>query len=445
MKGLLLCLLFSATLTIPALAQEANEPIVFKTDGIRYQVNAENNATVSLMPIDDGYQGDFVLPAQVTDESTGTTYTVTGIGNEAFYRSKCDKITLPATLTSIAGNAFFYCTMKEFVVDAASTAYTALDGILYTKDMSAILSFPNSKDFGNYQLPETVTSIGDYAFCSVWLTQFDIPEQITSIGEGAFMDTRLRSFEIPATVKNIGSAVLQNCRSLKTVSFPEGMTVLPDHILASSYMLEKVDLPSTLTRIGTYAFSGTFIYSYGSLVQEIVIPDNVTTIESGAFDGCRGLKTVTLNKNLQTIDLFAFTRCSALTKLISLNPEPPKCLGMVEEENDVEGAFNEVPASCVLYVPENSVESYRTAWGSKFTDIRPLETSGIDNITPNGSDMHVSTADGVLTVSAASPVEVFDTTGKKLASSASGSFSTPLTPGVYIVRAGLRSMKVVVR
>lgn len=371
MKRILLTALFTGLFAAASFAQEADadEPVIFKTsDGFRFQVNAADPATVSLLPVDNGYKGDVTVPSQATDDATGTTYTVTALGEEAFYGSRCGKITLPSTVSVITGNAFFNCTMKEFAVDAANTGFTTVDGVLYNKDMTTIVSFPNGKDFGGYTLPETITAIGDYAFCSVWLQQFDVPSQVESIGAGAFMDTSLRTFEVPATVKSVGEGALQNCVSLTSVTFPEGMTLMPDHILASSYMLEKVNFPSTLTRIGLYAFSGTFVYDYGNLITEITVPDNVTAIDAGAFDGCRALKTVTLGSSLATIDLYAFSRCSGLTKLVSLNTTPPFCLGM-SAENDVTGAFNEVPSTCVLYVPEGSSDAYRASWGTKFADI----------------------------------------------------------------------------
>lgn len=72
-----------------AYAQEADSPVTFTTDGVRFQVNEADQTTVTVMPVSSSYPADVVIPEHVTDASTGISYTVTGIGEEAFYLAKC--------------------------------------------------------------------------------------------------------------------------------------------------------------------------------------------------------------------------------------------------------------------------------------------------------------------------------------------------------------------
>lgn len=421
------------------------EPVKFKTsDGFLFQVNEADPTTVSLLPIVDGYQGEeLVIPSTATNDATGKTYTVTTIAADAFYSAKASKITFPATVTEIHGRAFFNSSVASIVVDESNAVYVSVDGLLYTKDMATLCCFPPRHDFGDYKLPETVTRLGDYAFCGVFLKEFELPARVTSIGEGAFMGTKLKTMVVPSTVEELGGGAFQNCRSLTSIQFPEGMTLMPDHVLTFCNMLGSVNLPSSLTSIGEYAFNGTFVYgnTYG-LIDEIVIPDKVVSIGTGAFQGDRGLTAVTLGKSVASIDLYAFAQCSGLKSVTSLNEVPPVCLQFDGNADEVVNTFAEVPDDCVLYVPAEAVNAYTASWGYKFKDIRGIDTGGVDNVADDDSSFAVSASHGMLSVSADGPVEVFDAAGAMVASAADGRILKAFTPGIYVVRSGSHIVKV---
>ena len=78
-----------------------------KIDGIYYNLNSEGK-TAEVTFVDKNYSGEVVIPSSIT--SKGKEYTVTSIGNEAFY--KCSGLTsvdIPNSVTSIGGGAFEYC------------------------------------------------------------------------------------------------------------------------------------------------------------------------------------------------------------------------------------------------------------------------------------------------------------------------------------------------
>ncbi len=429
-------------------AQDEAERVTFKTsDGFYFVVNDDEPTSVSLLPVSDGYQGDVVtVPSAATDPSTGITYTVTTIGEQAFYYSRCPKVVYPATIAKIDGSALFNSSVADVEIAEGNETYLSVDGIVYTKDMTTLWSFPPEHKYDGYVLPETVTAIGDYAFCGLfYLSSFEIPARVKSIGEAAFMGTRLKNIVIPSTVESVGSAAFQNCKQLVSIEFPEGMTLMPDHVLTYCSKLESVNLPSSLTKIGGYAFNGAFIYgkTYGfKCVDEITVPDEVTEIEYGAFQGNRGLVSVTLGKKVSNIGLFAFAQCSALKSLTSLNTVPPVCEELDQAASGVEDAFAEVPEDCVLYVPAESVDAYKAAWGVKFTDIRPIDSAGIEDAGLESGSFEVNVAGGVLTVVASGAVEVYNCAGVKVASSHDGRVAASLPAGVYIVRGAGRVAKV---
>ena len=415
---------------------DVDEPVTFKVAGIRYQVNQSPQASVTVVNVEAN--AALAIPARVEDEAS-VAYDVTAIAGEAFYGSKSAEASIPASVTSIADNAFFSCNLSSISVADDNEAYKAVDGVLYDKNMTTLCCFPPSKSADNYQLPESVSRIGGYAFCGVWLTAFDIPERVTAIGRGAFMGTKIKKMDIPASVTEIGGAAFQNCQSLTSITFPEGMTLMPDHILATSWMLSSVNLPGSLTEIGDYAFNLTF--SYG-MVKEITIPDNVTSIGMGAFQGDRGLTSLTLGRKVDTINWYAFAQCAGLRKLVSLNTEVPECVSFSDNDDEVLYAFNEVPDDCVLYVPEESVELYEAAWGVKFKDIRPLDNGGVGEVVSADDAMNISVSGGVLNVSASESVEVFNVAGVKVASASGHTLSIALPSGLYVVKSGARTAKV---
>jgi hypothetical protein len=115
---------------------------------------------------------------------------VTSIGEGAFEDcTSLTSVTIPKSVTSIGDYAFGYCrALEKFEVDLNNNNYTSVDGVLFDKEKSKLIAYPNSHGT-TYEIPSGVTSIGDYAF--LWcrsLTSVTIPNSVTSIGEGAFED-----------------------------------------------------------------------------------------------------------------------------------------------------------------------------------------------------------------------------------------------------------------
>ena len=121
---------------------------------------------------------------------------VTSIGSYAF--CNCNALTsvnIPASVTSIGSGAFTYCqSLTTITVDGKNTKYTAQNGVLFNKDLTQVLCYPAGKTDTSYALPSSVTSIADYAFQGVRLTNLTIPKSVTRIGEDAFWASKLTDF-----------------------------------------------------------------------------------------------------------------------------------------------------------------------------------------------------------------------------------------------------------
>jgi formylglycine-generating enzyme required for sulfatase activity len=113
---------------------------------------------------------------------------VTNIGAYAFEDcSGLTSVTIPDSVTSIGNYAFEYCTrLTAITVDALNPVYSSLDGVLYDKGRTRLIQCPGGKA-GSVAIPDSVTNIGDYAFCDcASLTNVTIGTGVTSIGDSAF-------------------------------------------------------------------------------------------------------------------------------------------------------------------------------------------------------------------------------------------------------------------
>lgn len=97
-------------------------------------------------------------------------------------------------------------------------------------------------------------------------------------------------------------------RTVTEVIIPETVKDISDRTFYNCYNLEKVNIPTSLQNIGTYAF-------YNSYIKNIVIPDNVSTIGQYAFNGCSNLTSVYIGNSITTIARYAFQNCSNITEM----------------------------------------------------------------------------------------------------------------------------------
>ncbi len=109
---------------------------------------------------------------------------VTSIGSSAFENcTSLKNITIPNSVTSIGSRAFENCTSLENInVSSANTLYSSVDGVLFSKDKTELIKYPEGKTAKSYTIPESVTSIGSYAFSRCTnLKNITITDSLTSI------------------------------------------------------------------------------------------------------------------------------------------------------------------------------------------------------------------------------------------------------------------------
>ena len=146
---------------------------------------------------------------------------VTSIGNSAFYG--CDgltSVTIPNSVTGIGSLAFGNCSgLTSISVASGNSKYSSSNGVLFNYNKTTLIQYPAGKS-GSYSIPNSVTSIGSYAFyyCK-GLTSITIPNSVTSIGSYAFENcSGLTSITIPNSVTSIGSWAFDGCTGLTSIT-----------------------------------------------------------------------------------------------------------------------------------------------------------------------------------------------------------------------------------
>jgi len=154
--------------------------------------------------------------------------TVTSIGSSTFdHCTSLSSVTIPDSVTSIGNGAFGICTsLTAISVDSDNANYSIIDGVLFNKDTTAIIIYPAGKQSAAYTIPDSVTSIGQYAFAGCKsLSSVTIPDSVTSIGNHAFdYCTSLSSVTIPDSVTSIVFFAFDGCSKLTSLTFKDPTT-----------------------------------------------------------------------------------------------------------------------------------------------------------------------------------------------------------------------------
>lgn len=323
-----------------------------------------------------------------------------------------ESIRISASVSKIGSRMFAGCpNLKSIVVEEGNKKYDSRENcnaIVETATNTLVCGTENST------IPSTITAIGSSAFAETGLKNFVIPEGITSIQYGAFENCQnLKSVTLPQSLKKLEYRVFAKS-GLTSVVIPEGITRLPDGTFTECQNLETVTLPTTLEAIENNAFSNSGLTSIfipkgvtsisstsfnycgklstisvsdenttydsrnncNAIIQtatnqilrgtsNTIIPNTATSIGDNAFNDINSLTSIVIPESVTSIGQYAFKFCNSLAEVV--------CKAKVASQLNSDAFSNDVLSKATLYVPEESVESYKAdgEW-KKFSDIQPL-------------------------------------------------------------------------
>lgn len=291
---------------------------------------------------------------------------VTTIKSYAF--ESCDSltgVTIPASVTSLDDRAFAGCyQLTSIQVDKANPNYSSdTRGVVFNKDKTELLSAPGGIS-GSYTIPDSVTSLGPYAFydCDQPFSVV-IPDSVTHIGTEAFNKCDgLTSVRFPNYVTYLGNSMFDNCPNLEYTVYDNakylgnegnpyvflkmpvstdiasceiapGTTIVGPYAFQRCTNLAAVTIPDTVIRMGRQAFyqcsalksvtipssmvnMSTMAFYQCTQLEKVVVQEGVTNLDTYAFGGCINLKTVVLPASMTKIWDNAFNNCNALDLVI---------------------------------------------------------------------------------------------------------------------------------
>ena len=292
-KTLTFAFILAALLCLLVISASAYDGTQYGNTGMYYRIS-NGEATITDAKSD-------IKTADIPESIDG--YPVTRIGDYAFSGcTGLTSITIPDTVTSIDDYAFYGCTeitsitIGNSVTSIGNSAFwgcTRLTSITIPNSVTSIgiSTFWGCSGLTSITIPNAVTSISDFTFMScTGLTSITIPNSVTSIGYSAFNGcTGLTSITIPNSVKNIGVCAFVDCAELTSITIPYSVTSIGSSAFSDCTGLTSITIPNSVTGIGDGAFSGC------TGLTSITIPNSVTSIGGGAFRGCSGLERISVN------------------------------------------------------------------------------------------------------------------------------------------------------
>ena len=245
--------------------------------------------------------------------------------------------------------------LESIEVDAANQNYQSLDGVLYTKDLTHLATYPQAKNSGgSYTVAEETAFIDEGAFASAQITSVTLPSHLRNVGKGAFVGARITSLTLPDAFESMDDTAFWYMPKLERVDLG-GATMLPDSAFRYDKSLAEVNFRPDLNRltdVGDYAFDGSALVS-------VSLPNSVTSIGKGAFAGNAALRSVHLGSGLTSIGESAFVDAS---NLASLSVAPTNSAFSVED--GVLYSKGDTGRTLVLYMPTNGASEFTVPDGT---------------------------------------------------------------------------------
>lgn len=267
-----------------------------------------NGELVTDLVIPDGVtsisEKAFICCASLTEVSIPPS--VTSIGEAAFaYCPNVTAINVPDSVMVIGEDAFCDCDkLTEINVDENNPSYMSDNGVLFNKEQTALIDYPENKSGSSYTIPDGVTDIGVSAlsFCSN-LETIHIPDSVTTIESYAFEGCKnLTSLTIPDGVTYLRYAMAVDCEKLASISLPDGIMNIDYNVFdGTAYYKDSSNWTDGVLYINNY-----LIEASNELSGDYAIKDGTRVIASAAMYECKNVTGITIPESVISIGVLVF-------------------------------------------------------------------------------------------------------------------------------------------
>ena len=306
-------------------------------------------------------------------------------------------VTIPSSVTTIYDYAFRDCSALTSVNIEDLAAWCNIK--FYNEETNPLYYahhlFLNGIEVKDLVIPDSVTTINTRAFiCCSGLTSVTIPNSVTEIGYSAFKDCDgITSVTIGNSITSIDNYAFYSCNDLTSVHINDlaawcnikfgnkdsNPLYYANYLYLNSQEVKDLVIPDSVTTINDFAFSCC------AGLTSVTFPNSVTEIGDYAFVWCSRLTSLTIPNSVTKIGHYAFNLCNSLTEIYCLPEIPPT----ITDDTFDDQHYN----NATLNVPTGKVQDYKLATGwCRFSDIKPYDFSGVDDIATEGG------ADGVKVV-----------------------------------------------
>ena len=333
-----------ATITAKCCSKTAECVVTVKQpDNIIYYTSSDNRV---VSPNNETVFGANIISNEYSDGIGRIIFDgpVTSVGKVAFMGcSRITSIIIPDTVSSIGSNAFSDCENLKTINTPKNLSTIGSSAFNYCRRLQSFIlpngiskiennTFYMCEDLVIKEIPSTVVTIGSQSF--FWnhsLEKLTIPNGVTSIGDGAFRAAGIKELVLSNSIIKIG------------------MWAFCD------ILIEKLTIPGSLTTIENTTFSS------GNL-SEIIVEEGTQTIGNKAFSGNRRLKKVVLPSTIDNIYTGIFDECVSMSDLYIKAKFPPSTYsGYLDIHISTTAVFGD-SIDFNIWVPQESVESYKTNW-----------------------------------------------------------------------------------
>ena len=258
---------------LSAIHVDPNNPNYTSVNGVLY-----NKDLTKILVYPTNKHGEHDFPETVTSFPSGL------FGNNLHLK----EFQIPEAIEHISSTAFsgaLYLT--DFMVTPNHPHFSSNDGVLFNKNGSILLRYPQGKH-GAYSIPQSVVEI-EYAAFS-WCKG-------------------LESISIPDSVQILGTASFSNCEKLEDVTIGNGISIIENATFSNCTNLEKIHFGNSIKKIEYGAFSDC------TSIVNLTFPNSLTTIDDRAFSDCTSIINLTFPNSLTSIGIAAFYQCESLEKI----------------------------------------------------------------------------------------------------------------------------------